>query len=83
VIFVHDFFNPPLHHAEVLLGVDVLGLSLILHIPDFANIALFLRVTIDAVINACGRPGRLVEEILKMEKRLIIDGVVFGEGDLL
>jgi hypothetical protein len=83
VILVHDFFDPALHHAEVLLGVDVLGFSLILHIADFANIALFLRVAIDAVIDACGRPRRFVEEVLEMEKRLIIDGMVFGEGYLL
>lgn len=74
--------DSPLHHALILLGVDVLGLSLVLHVLHLLNIRLVLLVALDAVVDAGGRPGRLIEERLELEG-LVVDGMIFGQGEFL
>ena len=82
LVLIHDLFDPPLHHAEVLLGVDVLGLGLVLHVVDLPDVALILLVAFEAVVDTGGGTGRLVEEGLQAQgvgvDGILVLGVVLG-----
>jgi hypothetical protein len=64
-VFIHNLFDASLHHAEILFGIDMLGFGFVRHVVNLADVALLLLVTLEAVVYACGRPGRLVEEALE------------------
>lgn len=60
----------------------MLGLGLVWHVLHLPYIGLILLVALDAVVDAGGRPGRLIEECLKLEG-LVVDGMMFGQGEFL
>lgn len=65
LVLLHDLFYAPFHHSKILLGVDVLGLGLVLHVVHLANVPLLLLVAFQAVVDAGGRAWGLVEQGLK------------------
>lgn len=54
LVFRDDLLDPALHHAEVLLRVDVFGLTLCLHVLHFAYLSLVFLVAFEAVVDAGG-----------------------------
>lgn len=66
-ILADYLLDSSLHHALILLGVDMLGLGLVLHVLHLPHIRLVLLVTLDAVVDAGGGSGWLIEECLKLE----------------
>ena len=66
VVLVHDLLDAALHHAEVLFGVDVLGLALVLHVLHLPDLALVLLVALDAVVDAGRSTRRLIQQVLEV-----------------
>jgi hypothetical protein len=64
---LHNLLYASLHHAEVLLGVDVLGLGLVLHVIHLVDVSLLLLVALKAVVDAGGGPWGLVQQALQLE----------------
>lgn len=65
-ILSDNFFDPSLHHAKILLGVDVLCLSLGLHILHLPDIPLCFFIAFDAIVDAGGRSWWFGEQVLEM-----------------
>jgi len=59
--FLHNLLYSPFHHPKVLLGIHMLRLRLVLYVVNFMYVALFLLITLEAVVDACWRPGGLIQ----------------------
>ena len=62
-----DLFDAPLHHAEILLGVDMFSLTLTLHVLHLTDITLILLLTLQTVVDTGGRSRWFSKQILEME----------------
>lgn len=82
LVLIHNLFDPPLHHAEVLLRVDMLGLGFVLQVFYLTDVALIFLVTLKAVVDTGGGTRGLVEEGLQAQgvgvDGILVVGVVLG-----
>lgn len=67
LVLVHDLLYASFHHAEVLFRVDVFCFGLVLKVLNLSDVALLFLVGLDAVVDAGGRTGGLVEEALETD----------------
>lgn len=64
LVLIHNLFDPPLHHAEVLLRVDMLSLRFVLQVVNLTYVTLILLVTLKAVVDTSWGTRGLVEKRL-------------------